>query len=88
MKLLGRAFLKYVILEIKNGFRILVLQNEIKSLCGWLLKTWTVLSQTKESKIKYQSMCIEIIKYDDVQEYVALGILDSYNRPYALEYIF
>ena len=33
-------------------------------------------------------MCIEIIQHDDAQEYVALGILDSYNNPYVLDDIF
>ena len=33
-------------------------------------------------------MCIEIIQHDDVQEYVALGILNGYNNPCALDDIF
>ena len=33
-------------------------------------------------------MCIEIIQHDEVQEYVALGILNGYNSPYVLDDIF
>ena len=33
-------------------------------------------------------MCIEIIQHDDVQEYVALGILEGYHNPYELVDIF
>ena len=39
----------------------------------------------KQIRDKYHKMCIEIIQQDDVQEYVALGILDSCNYPYVLD---
>ena len=33
-------------------------------------------------------MCLEITQHDDVQEYVALGILNGYNNTYVLDDIF
>ena len=37
---------------------------------------------------KYHKVFIETIQHDDVQEYVAAGILDGFNSPSALDEIF